>query len=746
MQMYVNEDYLFGLYDELSRRFKSIEIDENNRYSILKKTVIERFLEYGTEDIRHGQYERAVYMYNCIRRLTGELEAGKDMFWDENPEANGAKVSGFSMINAKGRPVLYCGYGHFAQVRKDIAEMKNFGCNTIQIEIGPSYILNPPGSHAKWNMDKEETFKDGEIYGYDNGEFEVNYAVIKKDIIPVLEQAYKENVAVCLLLSPHYIPRWYGDKYPEIKSKNIGFLKYNIYHPKVKKMLEIYLKTVVSAIKDYPALQSICISNEPAFNPVYDCRDEEVINHDLLPTEEKTVQTTNLSYQWQEFLKEKFHNIGELNKLTSKNYKDFSEVKMPEDEDDTPIFYQWHLWNNRSFADWHKWVAQIVKSIAPNIPVHAKFMPVFGSSDTPYHRRFVKYGIDPEQFCEFTDFSGCDAWSFEGRSHLPLSYKLEWYDYLTSLKCMPIDNSEDHVIEDGDTNYSDIQAKRIYADMWQGAIHGRTLNQLWVWERSYDPQRATVSGSILNRPDCVEAVGRASLDLNRLAYEVTAMQNCKRRAAILFSKPSRVYNINYTTELFRAYEGMLYAGLRPYFITEENIEKLNDFEFLVVAGATNVYKKTILMIEKYIKENHKVIIVDSDKSSLGHDEYNCSCENAQIYSNAIWIDTSYSTKSPDEGISKKVTDCINSIIKREVFVLPKDSDSYNIEWNYSTLNGRKLINICSYANFDRVVKIVNTNGKIQELKNLITAKTVPGDTIVLESYTPQLLELIEEKI
>lgn len=744
MQICINEQYLTGIYDELEKKFLKISPDKNNRYAVLKETVIRRFLQYGREDINSGQYERAVYVYNCISTMTEELEKGDVLFWDEVPAANGAKANGYAMVNGDSRPVFYCGYGHFEQVKRDVSEMGKLGCNTIQIEIGPSYVLFPVGTHSKWGMDNETAFMSGEKFISTSGEFEINLAAVKKSIIPVLENAQRENVAVCLLLSPHYAPSWVFEKYPDMRSKNVGFLKYNIYHPKAKEMIETFIRAVVPLVKDYPALQSICISNEPAFNTMYDCNDSEVITHDLLPTEEKQIKGRNMLYEWHKHLKERFTDISELNKLWGSEYKSFTDIGMPDGADNTVQFYEWHLWNNRCFADWHKWMADIVKSIAPDIPVHAKFMPIFGSSENAYHRRFVKYGVDPEQFAAFTDFSGNDAWSFEGRSHLPLSYKLEWYDYLASLKRMPIDNSEDHIIEDRDSNYSPVQAQRIYADMWQGAVHGRTMTQIWVWERSNNPH-ATANGSILHRPDCVEAVGRAALDLNRLAPEVAAMQDCARRAAILFSKPSRIYNMNYTKELFTAYEGMLYAGLRPYFITEENIGRLKEFELLVVAGASNVYERTAEQIADFARGGRRVIIVDRDGKSLTQDEYGNQIVRDSILEKAIHIDSSASVHSPDAVLSQKITDCILSVMKNDICVKPVNSTNYNIEWCRADLQGRSLINICNYAAKTEIVQITVEKGSPKALKDLISGRIFVGDTAELEPYTPMLIEMIPEE-
>ena len=64
------------------------------------------------------------------------------------------------------------GYGHFARVMNDVENLHSFGANNIQIEIGPTM-------------------------------FTENYVSKIKD---VLTRAEQNNIAVHLLVSPHYFP------------------------------------------------------------------------------------------------------------------------------------------------------------------------------------------------------------------------------------------------------------------------------------------------------------------------------------------------------------------------------------------------------------------------------------------------------------------------------------------------------------------------------------------------------------
>ena len=68
MKVRVDEKHILAVYDELEKRCADVGFDEKNRYALLRKTVAERFIAYGREDVRYGQYERAVYVSHVLRR------------------------------------------------------------------------------------------------------------------------------------------------------------------------------------------------------------------------------------------------------------------------------------------------------------------------------------------------------------------------------------------------------------------------------------------------------------------------------------------------------------------------------------------------------------------------------------------------------------------------------------------------------------------------------------------------------
>ena len=66
---------------------------------------------------------------------------------------------------------------------------------------------------------------------------------------------------------------------------------------------------------------------------------------------------------------------------------------------------------------------------------------------------------------------------------------------------------------------------------------------------------------------------------------------------------------------------------------------------------------------------------------------------------------------------------------------------HNVEWQTAEYNGKKLVNICSFTWYEtKNVKIIVNGQIVSGCKDLISGET-RGETITLDEYTPQLLEI-----
>ncbi len=133
-----------------SLRVKGVDIS----YPLVTLTVLENFINYAEEDLKHGEIRRAFMQISDMdvmaKRLERELSealAGRRNF-PEVPRWTGTerpKIVGPSFVapvnfpshssSSVLRPVFFVGYGHFGQVRADIEKFPRYGINIIQIEF-----------------------------------------------------------------------------------------------------------------------------------------------------------------------------------------------------------------------------------------------------------------------------------------------------------------------------------------------------------------------------------------------------------------------------------------------------------------------------------------------------------------------------------------------------------------------------------------------------------------------------------
>ncbi|OUS67936.1 hypothetical protein B1748_35205 [Paenibacillus sp. MY03] len=414
------------------------------------------------------------------------------------------------------------------------------------------------------NVLQNPSFDDQDLVDLGREEYAGELSYMYNDILPTLQRAAENNVAVNLLLSPHYFPDFLFKLWPDIASSNDNpFLRYTIYDDRAKQFIKDYLRLVVPLLKDSPALHSITLSNEGVYQSY---RDEA--NKPL----------------WQNYLQKQYDVIADLNAVHGTNYTDFGQIPLPTGVSRTPAFYDWVQFNNDQFSGWHQWMADIIHEIMPDIPVNAKIM-----NGTLNHINNWTWGVDAEQFSEFTQINGNDNANVYLNPENGFTYELKFYDLQTSLKEAPVFNSENHLIKDGEDRYIPQLAKHVRTSLWQGAIHGMSATTMWVWERTYE-QNSDFKGSVMHRPDAAAIVGQTGLDLNRLSGEVTAFQQEKPDAAILYSVPSLIYSASYPNSLESAYEAISYNGLRVGFASENQIKNngLDDLKVLFVPEATHI--------------------------------------------------------------------------------------------------------------------------------------------------------------
>lgn len=539
--------------------------------------------------------------------------------------------------------------------------------------------------------------------GFENEIDETNISYVTK----ALENAETHNIGVSLLLSPHYFPTNLDES---IYTENGGFIKYNIDAPAAREVVEKYLRGVLPLLKGYPALQNICLSNEPTYSTM---NFPEFYNP-----------------MFREYLKDIHGTIENLNSAYGgTSYKDFSEINMPLTLSSyDAICYDWIEFNDKIFTAWHKWMAGIVEEYLPDVPLHSKMMGYLISGNEDASRSHLMRGTDLELFAEFSDYAGNDSWDYITSEDNNQYYQTMFlYNYQLTATGNPVYNSEDHIIADRDSVYSHEQRVHFTNNLWMGAVHGRSLSSIWSWRRSYD-ETSDFYNSVLFRPDIVAGTGKTNLDLTRLSKEVNAVMQKKPKVALYYSKPTRLYNKYHMSETMSLYKDLLARGVSVGIISEKSIDRLNEYDMIILGnvcyGSDKVYDALLAYDGKVVYKPHIL-----SPELFKYDEYKVKRDNSALKSKAVnlWYNN-LDTCLSDAGLTEV------QLVDRNGSVLS------DIDWQYAEY-GNKLIINASNLDYGTVknVSVYKDGEKLTGFTNLITGET-NIENLSLEAYTPQLLE------
>jgi hypothetical protein len=257
----------------------------------------------------------------------------------------------------------------------------------------------------------------------------------------------------------------------------------------------------------------------------------------------------------------------------------------------------------------------------------------------------------------------------------------------------------------------------------------------------------------------------------------------------MFSDASWRFDKYYTNFLLTAYQAASNTGKKIGFVNEDEIDKLNDGEMLIVPNAVYVPKSTVTAVNEFAKRGNDVILLSKcmDYDELGQKQEAAGALN-ELYNNCeIYgfnpIDFFSKTfekliKAIDSILSifniqslgsflKKNRNCMTILLTLTKFMLPwyvnqgnlqkviLDLQSStvmlknawtgqvvkNVEWKSVEYQGRLLINICNLST--QAIKNVNVyiNGeKVTSYTDLISETALTGK-LTLNSYKPLLLSV-----
>lgn len=703
-------------------------------WSLNKQGGVDAKLEYS-EDAYKGDY--SIKIQNSSARQSNvylalstnvPLEGGKKYTLSFYAKGNGVSRCSYRPNAFKGEKLAISAsddwqkYTYTYEPEDDMTTELMFLCEDVTNEL---YIDNvrivEKGTNN--NLVKHGSFEEKPVVM--NG-YAVNVDRIMDEFIPFFDEAYKNNVQIDFLIAYHYLPTklFRGDEW-----KSDG--RYGVYleDESVQDMLEAFFTVVTSLVKDHPALSSICISNEPG---------------DWYGADERYRD------DWQEYLKKLYNNdVSLMNKAYGTSFSSFEDVPFGKDDTDynnDAIYYDYIVFNDEMFAAFTSKVASYVKAVAPDVPVHSKIMCVIYPAEPARSNSPLRIGTNPEMFAEFSDLLGNDGWNYmdTGRT---LSNKMLWYDFWGSLKDVPVFNSEDHAVVDGDERYNDLYAPHYESDLWQGAVHGRTMTTIWKWGRTLATNNQT-SANIKHRPDCVAVEGHTMLDLNRLSNEVSALQNVNPDVGIYYSYPSRIHTETHMSAVYETYRAIGNAGQRSKLYTEKMIKagKLNEVKLLIIPNATSTEPEVLEHIKEFMESGGTVLLVGD---CFKYDDHKGAFENTDTLNYILANSGTLAAHGDgnlivfDEDIHERIRTLVKNVIGSNIEVIDADTGLPvdESEWFTVEYDGKTLLNII-YMNREagRNITIKIDGVPVFSAVELIEGDTL-GEKFYINGYDPMLIRI-----
>ena len=676
-------------------------------YPLVTYTVLANFVDYIDADLSHDHLWRALQQLDAMepmaKRLDRQLQEavlGRRRFPDvprwvgtSRPRIQGPSFMGDVRLSPRARatssrPVFFIGYGHFDQILVDIEKFPDYGVNVIQMLTAPDRVLMQDGTLS----DKPA-----------------------QDIRAVLDRAAQAGVAVDVLLSPHYMPEWFLNKYPHMRKKREGFIKYCLHAPEGQEALKQYVRALADRLKNSPALFGICLANEP-WNVEEPCEYAARAWHDWLRKKHRTLE--ELNDRWR-------GSYSRFEDVPLANPFDYSTVKRP-----SPEWADFVRFNQEWFACWHKMLADTAREVVPGIHVHSK-PHVWAFTDDE------KFGTDAELFGAFSDINGCDSWNYYnfGQGDLAQNFdeNLMGYDLLRSVHDAPVFNSENHPIEDGDTRV--IPPQHVYTMLWQQSIYGQSATAIWVWERTFDPDYGW-AGSIMHRPACAEAVGTICHDLNRVAPEISALQKLEPQIAILYSVSARSWDdgrwLDTVKPLHRA---LSFTGVKVGFFTERQLERgeLPRTRVLLIPNILHLSDAAF----KGLKRCRGRVVFIGNEDLLSRDEYDGG-RAQRLKPEVIPFEVN---KTPCSDLWRILTSMLEEWgIRPIVQVLGENGRPvWGVNWLAVMTRNDTVLNLCNYRNEPIRLRVYRGEEPATG-RNVLTGEPV-GEKITLEPLGIRLLRL-----
>ena len=540
----------------------------------------------------------------------------------------------------------------------------------------------------------------------------------------------KYNLSGIFSAAPHYIPQIWKNDHPEARAG--GQAEYSggtiLAHPQTKQYYETYYRTLMPRLANKPAFDGIVLMNEPTY---------------------KTQEISYYEPLYREWLKNKYGDIKKLNEKWETEYSDFEEISFPKNLLPEPWLTDYLDFNDTALPDYNNFVSGIIKEYDKNVLTQTKMMQTLGKGSIGR----IDSSNNWETLAPSVDLNSCDGWAYYHHPTLDIRGQMLFYDYQTSIKETPVYNTEDHIIQDGENMvFSDGERQHNIANLWQSAVHGKGGSVIWFWDREGRSEAGNYLHNPLltERPDTTAAIGKMTLDLNRLAKEIVSITEADANVGMLYVPINDFYVSGYMNTMYRTYNKLGENGQKTQFVVESAMDKISEVKTCIIPHVVTVKDSTFEAVRKYADNGGKLIVIGKDslsKDEYGHDRN--ADEVAKLLEKAEVINI-YSPLAADmdSKTMEELDGVISKLVKTEgysdISVIDKETGKpvEDCEYLFAQYEGKYIINLCTFRDDDREIEIYVNGKKTENFTDLISTETYNRNAKA-KAYTPMLIRIEE---
>jgi len=385
-----------------------------------------------------------------------------------------------------------------------------------------------------------------------------------------LDQCYKLGVANNANIT--WTGGWtIGRKHPETANRDPNvFTPFIIHHPIVRQELRDWFGRVVPLFSGHPSVISYVLINEPWYTNYGELTRRSFIDG---------------------YLKPKYRTVSALNERWRADYAGFEDVKLATwiDLQNHAPWYDFQRFRDDLLFDYLDLMRECVKKIAPQTPIHYKFMAMSLQS------------FDIERFHEKAEIIGYDG-NMTDRD-------VPYMDFAKSLwPGRPLVNTEVHIAYGSQKMLENVA--------WRHALHGLADGNWWCWHTN--PRFSNALG----KAEVLYGLAKSGLDVQRLFHPyLYALNREPKPIATLF--PDVIERRSDKSIVRIRYEVMAVQyplGIQPFYATERRIAKgeLPKHRLLFAPESEFVSDRTYKEVVDYVKDGGRVILAPG---GFAHDEW-----------------------------------------------------------------------------------------------------------------------------